>query len=738
MNVKLDRAKRLLDAGYSIIPVKSNKLPSIKWKEYQNNQITKEKLDELQHKVEISGYGFCTGFDNLEVIDVDLKILPTLKEQKDFWDEFIGLLNDNVPELMSKVCIYKTINNGYHIIYKANNIEGNKKLAKLEGYTEAIIETRGIGGYAFIYDNKVGELDYTEVTEISELDRDTIIGCCKYYDFKTDEIKYETKVKDKQYHTDNPSWVEYNERNSALDVVQDDFTIVSELSDKYIIKRHGAKSDHSGYIYKDSFCMYLFSTGTVYPAEELLSPFACYTYKYHNGDFSEAAKDIYRQGYGDRIEIQIDKIELKYDKENLDFPIEIFPENIQRYIYGCYETLDSSIDYMGCAFVWVISLIIGNTINLEVKKGWKSNATVWIALIGKAGVGKTPSISNITFPLDKQNTHEIKHYQKQFEKYLEYKSKDKDGQDYVEEVHKPRQTQFIANDVTIEALVQMHEENKHSVGVFKDELAGWLKDMNKYRAGSDLEFWLSCWSGKSVTLNRKTTKNSFVEKPMIPVLGGIQPEILDQFSNGENKENGFIDRILCSYPELDIEKYNDNEMPSDLIEWYESFIINLYKLVQREFLQFNQDDEVEPHIAIFTDDAKEEWKRIFNKITDMQNSDSENQYMKSMLPKQKTYIPRFALILNFIASMDGSNALEVSKESILNAEKLSDYFINMAKKIKVHSSERIDAKEILDRNKLKPKEDVAKLIHKHHPEMSKTELAELMNVSRQMVYKYLK
>ena len=61
------------------------------------------------------------------------------------------------------------------------------------------------------------------------------------------------------------------------------------------------------------------------------------------------------------------------------------------------------------------------------------------------------------------------------------------------EVKKPRKSQFIADDITIEALVDLHQESKNSVGVFKDELAGWFKDMNKYREGSDLQFWLCKW-----------------------------------------------------------------------------------------------------------------------------------------------------------------------------------------------------------------------------------------------------
>jgi len=172
---------------------------------------------------------------------------------------------------------------------------------------------------------------------------------------------------------------------------------------------------------------------------------------------------------------------------------------------------------------------------------------VWICCVGKPGIGKTPSINHIIFPLTKKNNKEIKNYIKEKEKYDNYYELDKKEREQVEEIKKPMKSQFIANDVTIEALIDLHEESKNSVGVFKDELAGWFKDMNKYRAGSDLEFWLSSWSNKGVAVNRKTSKNSFVESPIIPVLGGIQPSILTNFFTDENKDNGFIDRMLTCF-----------------------------------------------------------------------------------------------------------------------------------------------------------------------------------------------
>ena len=491
--------------------------------------------------------------------------------------------------------------------------------------------------------------------------------------------------------------------------------------------------------------MYLFSTGTIYPNEKLISPFSAYAIKYHNGNYKEAAKDLYNQGYGSRIVTKKKAIEdkeiININADDLNFPIDIFPQDIQEYMIECNKTLDSSIDYMGCSMLWLLSVIVGNSIQIEVKRGWYETCNVWIAIVGKAGLGKTPSISNIIYPLQKINSKRIKEYIKQYDKYEAYSKLTADEQKQKEETKKPIKNQFIANDITLEALVDLHQESKNAVGVFKDELAGWFKDMNKYRAGSDLEFWLSSWSGKSVSMNRKTAKSSFVEKPFIPVLGGIQPGILEQSYTAENKENGFVDRMLVSMPELEIESYNTNEMDEATLLWYETFIIGIYEHVKFTLIEYDQDAEILVKNAKMDSEAKIEWERIFNDITNVQNSDDENEYMKSMLPKQKSYIPRFALlihILDYFMDVKHKDPYIVNKDAILKAEKLSKYFIQMAKKVKVNSIEHKEIKDVIYNSKNKTNKEKFLEMYTSNPDLDKKKIAEILGVSLQMIYKYMK
>ena len=754
MKPDIGKCKNLLDSGFSLLTVGVDKIPNFPWKKYQTEPPKKDEFEKNYNysgglfkkggeEIEpTTGVGIITGYDNLEVIDIDLKVFKTLKEQTDFWKEYINFLSDNIIDFKDKFVIYKTINGGYHILYKCQKVGGNVKLAKLKGHNEAIIETRGVGGYVFIYEKQESKKSYFELQEISEAEREVIFGVSKFYNYieEVDKI-IPDEIRQNEYDGGKVSvWDDYNAKTNIFDVIDGEFDIVKTLSDKYIIRRNGATSPHSGYVYKDSGCMYLFSTGTIYPNEKLISPFSAYTIKFHNNNYSNSAKELYKKGFGSRIVKQVEALQSPAPKlKDVGFPVDIFPNEIQNYILECNRTLDHSIDYMGCSFLWVLSVIIGNSIKIKVKNGWLEPATVWFVVVGKAGIGKTPSINSIVKPLERENNREIKKYAKEQEKYHEYRELEKNEKQNSEKVKRPIKTQFIADDITLEALVEMHSENKNAVAVFKDELAGWIKDMNKYRTGSDLEFWLSSWSAKSVSHNRKTAKSSFIESPCISVIGGIQPGVFDSFYTEENKDNGFIDRMLLCYPDLMVDEWNDDEMDIDMLTYYSDYIIGFFRSVKDSIVRLNTEDDIDPHISEMTPEAKMQWKRIFNKITAMQNDETENEYMKSMLPKQKSYIPRFALIINTLNSYhhQKTDISTITEESILAAERLSDYFIYMAKKIKVDSAESKLIKKTIAVSKSDKKETV-QAIYEANPNVNKTKLADQFGVSRVTINEWIK
>ena len=735
---------------FSLITVTSEKIPNHKWKEQQTKRLSPEEFQRHLENPTTDNVGIVTGFEDLEVLDIDLKVFSTTSEKNNFWNEYLSILKDAIFDFDKKFVIYKTKNAGYHILYKTKRVGGNQKIAKLKDHKEAVIETRGLGGYVFMYpENKISELSYFDVKYITDEDWSSLMKISKSFNYLEPKQDIDPKIKKVYAGGGLTPWKDFNNQTGIWSVISDDFTVVRDFADKTFIKRIGSLNYHSGIIYKRENLLWLFSTGTIYPHEKQISPYVAFTYKYHNGDYSASAKDLYNQGFGDRLKKELEEKEKKvpdnsdlidhylFNKSDLNFPLEVFPKPFQSYLMECHEKLDSIIDYMGCSLLWTISILTGNLFSIKVKNGWHETPVVWFSLVGRAGVGKTPSIRRILYPLIKENNKEIKNYIKNTELYREYEKLSKKDKEQQIEINKPNKKQFIADDITLEALVDLHQEVTTGVGVFKDELAGWLKDMNKYREGSDLEFWLSTWSGTSVNVNRLTRVGSFVENPFIPVIGGIQPAVLNELYNQEKKDNGFMDRMLISYPDVTIPKYNDEEISTDAIIWYNSIIANLRKVIQK-LKQETEEDEIKKIEVYFNSEAKKLWINKFNEITEKQNSDNENEYFKSMYPKQKSYIPRFAFLLNALNSVcnDDIDFKIIEADAMKGAIKLSDYFVATAKKIKFEKSEN-DKIEKLTKKANTIKEKVYELWRVDN-NFNRSKVAETLNVSRQSILNYIK
>lgn len=262
--IELTKCFRLLDEGFSIITVGDNKKPNYSWTKHHTSQITKPEFEkQYNYKdgyiIKSSGkemqattnIGIVTGFEDLECIDVDLKVFSTAKEKVEFWDEYLSFLKDNIFDFDDKFVIYKTKNAGYHIIYKSKRVQGNSKVAKLKGHEQQVIETRGVGGYIFVYDgNNITSKTYKDAQYISDEDRDILWSCSKSYNYEEPiDIIIPTKTKQKYSSDGVACWDDYNNQTNIMDLISHEFTIVRQLKDKYIIKRNGAESPHSGYIF---------------------------------------------------------------------------------------------------------------------------------------------------------------------------------------------------------------------------------------------------------------------------------------------------------------------------------------------------------------------------------------------------------------------------------------------------------------------------------------------------------
>ena len=178
-------------------------------------------------------------------------------------------------------------------------------------------------------------------------------------------------------------------------------------------------------------------------------------------------------------------------------------------------------------------------------------------------------------------------------------------------------------------------------------------------------------------------------------------------------------------------------MDDELLEWYDSSIVKFKESIYNLCFSTNNYGDIDRKLATFSKDANTEWVRIHDKIVDLQNSDFENEYMKSMYPKQKSYVPRFALLLNVMWAhfTDEAPHLVIQKDNMLRAEKLSEYFVSMAKLVKSDSKEKHELRKAT--MLANTPHEKFKIMFEADPEINRSTVSELLEVSRRTVQRWV-
>jgi len=371
--------------------------------------------------------------------------------------------------------------------------------------------------------------------------------------------------------------------------------------------------------------------------------------------------------------------EIKEHKTNC-FPVEVFPLPIQQVITATNENLNFPIDFIGASLLYAVSVSVGNTHSVEVKKGFQQSAVLYLAIVGRAGTTKSHPLSFALQPIVEQDKRTYRQYEQQrlqYEQAVNLSKKEREQQ-VIDEPIKPIWQKFLLSDFTPEALAEVHKFNKRGIGVYVDELAGWFKNFNRYSKGSEMEFWLSQWSGKPINIDRKTGEPVFIPLPFISVAGTIQKGILNELAKDSRTQNGFIDRILFVIPDnIQKEYWSETDLPPIVSENWESIISTLLNL------SITNDDTLNPipEILKFTPEAKKvlfEWQKV---NTDQCN-EAENEAVSGIFSKMDMYVLRLALILEMMRfACNESNKQAVSIEAVQGAIKLVEYFKSSAVKV---------------------------------------------------------
>lgn len=391
----------------------------------------------------------------------------------------------------------------------------------------------------------------------------------------------------------------------------------------------------------------------------------------------------------------------------LPFPTEIFPDNIQFIIKSLKENASFETQITGSTILFVASTIIGLSKKIIIKAdAWEDTPNLWIAVVGKRGTMKTPATSYSLKPLVNSEKEFATRFEFDMSEYLKVPKKDR------KEELRPKRRQRFSNDTTVEGLIDAMEYNHNGMGIYKDELNGFFEEMNRYKAGGNLEFYLSAFNGGVYVKNRKSYDPQTINDIYLSMLGSIQPEVLKEIS-GMQTRNGMLDRWLYTISDDVVPRTNDNEIPPEITAEYNMFVSNIINLCGSE------------SVLSWLPGARNQFFEGVNEMEDMMEDENCDPLLFTYLSKMKTY---FARILIVVCAMDNTNYIGI--DHVNKAKSIIAYYVSTAVYTFVGFENQKTIDEIFKSENASTKKQRVIAVKKYFPSKNITEIAKMVGCIR--------
>lgn len=377
-------------------------------------------------------------------------------------------------------------------------------------------------------------------------------------------------------------------------------------------------------------------------------------------------------------------------------PIEQYGEMAQRVAKAFSDGFQVNPDLV--AATMLIGVATAADKKMIVKFGnYDNRPCLWLCVVAPSGYNKTSSMSRILKTLEAINEELFNNYKRA---YSEWKKNGEQGTP-------PQKQQLILTDSTPES----RDELLKNCGllIYRDEIYGMFKDLNRYNMSGEQENYLSIWSGKGYAVNRKTTSSFYVKDPHLSICGGIQPGVMqDAFGGKAFEASGFLARWLFLW--IDDAKVPDNAnevVISQVIEseWY-TFLQNLWRIPSREFRLDSA--------------AANVYQGYMRQTASVMNTEGCESNVRAMLAKLRIYALRLALVIHLLRN--GVKAPDMIDKRTMNAAVMTcDCFEHWGRKtldeisdkeIRKRISNADLLRELVSRYSVKNQSELARLIGK--------------------------
>lgn len=98
-------------------------------------------------------------------------------------------------------------------------------------------------------------------------------------------------------------------------------------------------------------------------------------------------------------------------------PLDVFPCEIQEIVLDLYKYENYNIEYTIGSMISASAVAIGNSHAIRIRPEWDSSPSLYLILVGRPGLGKTPPIDFAFKPIRNNDELELKSYIKRSSDY---------------------------------------------------------------------------------------------------------------------------------------------------------------------------------------------------------------------------------------------------------------------------------------------------------------------------------
>jgi putative DNA primase/helicase len=366
----------------------------------------------------------------------------------------------------------------------------------------------------------------------------------------------------------------------------------------------------------------------------------------------------------------------------------MIPEPLRGWIVDVSERMQIPPDFAAAGAVVVAGSLIGRNLGILPKRhdDWLVVPNLWGAVVGRPSLLKSPALAEVMKPLVRLIAEAYEEYQKAMVAHEmdvmvaeatkaalkdELKKAAKSGDrselekiarrnQNIEVPEEPVLRRYKTEDATVEKISEILLENPRGILVHRDELSGWLRNLDKQGREGDRSFYLEAWNGTgSFDVDRIGRGSLHVPALCLTILGSIQPGPLStyvyQATQGEKGDDGLLQRFqLLVWPDpspswRNVDRWPDTEAKSRAYE-----VFKRLDALDPEDFGAGGDDEDIPAVR-FTEEAQEVFDRWRDELELRLRTAELPPALESHLAKYRSLMPSLALIFHLIEFVDGTS-----------------------------------------------------------------------------------